>query len=205
MNIDDSDDFSENNEYEDEENDSEYNYDENDDGFAGLGASAIDRPMFSEDTLKYAKSMSASPYKADIINHIKQLPITQRYKDAWYSCIYTLFSEEQVLANNNPRKDSSFTTRDPLGKNIIFAQRNIELTRCESTKPDTYAVNVAALEKYVLSVYEAYVSRSIGDKRERIINSELSTRSITQSEVINRQRRPQQQTKKGFLGFGGRR
>lgn len=61
MNIDDSDDFSENNEYEDEENDSEYNYDENDDGFAGLGASAIDRPMFSEDTLKYAKSMSASP------------------------------------------------------------------------------------------------------------------------------------------------
>lgn len=188
-----------------QENEEDYDYENDEDSFAGLGASISERPAFSEDSLKYAKSMSNSPYRSDVLNYVKKLPITERYKQTLYHCIFTFFTEDRVFAYNDPRKIGHFSTDDPLSRKLIFAQRNIEFTRCEATKPDMEAVNVGAMEKYILSVFEDYISRTVGPKKERYINSELSTRSVAQSEIVKNNPIVVHQKKKGgFLGFGGK-
>lgn len=185
-----------------EENEDYEGYEEEDD-YAGLGASISERPAFSEDSLKYAKSMSNSPYKSDVLNYIKKLPITGLYKRELYHCIHSLFTEERVLAYNDPRKTGRFSTDDQLSRKLLFAQRNIELARCVATKTDLE--RVGSMEKYVLSVFEDYYSRTVGPKKERWINSELSTRSIAQSEIVkNTPTIVKEKKKGGFLGFGGK-
>jgi len=186
----------------------QYEYgDEND--FAGFGVSNAERPSFSDESLKYAKSLSRSPYRDDVINYVRLLPLTTRYKRELYSCIYSLFTEEQVIANNNPRRLGQFTRDDPLTKRQIFAQRDIELARCcSATKQDLLSCNIAGLEKYIIGVYTAYISRTYGDKRERLINNEIGTRSVTQSEVMRSSDVVSDSRKPGsrwsFLRFGGR-
>lgn len=158
--------------------------DEEDDTFAGLGAGGFDRPVFDENQFKYAKSMSASIFKSEVENHIKSQPLTARYKRALILCAYTLFSEEQVLANNNIRSKSKLLQNDPLARKLVFAQRDIELTQCSATKYDMLAIDTFALEKHVLDVYECFISRTWGEKRERLINAEIGFRNINQSEII---------------------
>lgn len=187
--------------YQNEEENDEYSYEEEDD-YSGLGTSISERPAFSEDSLKYAKSMSNSPYKSDVLKYVKNLPITGLYKRELYHCIHSFFTEERVLAYNDPRKIGNFSHDDPLSRKILFAQRNIELARCVATKTDLE--RVGSMEKYILSVFEDYYSRTIGPKKERLINSELSTRSIAQTEVVKNMVPIQQKKRKGFLGFGGK-
>ena len=188
-----------------EEENEDYEGYEEENEYSGLGASVSERPAFSDDSLKYAKSMSVSSYKIDVLNYIKKLPITGLYKRELYHCIHSLFTEERVLAYNDPRKIGRFSTDDQLSRKIIFAQRNMELARCVATKTDLE--RVGSMEKYVLSVFEDYYSRTIGPKKERWINSELSTRSISQSEIVKNNQVSMEPRKKkgGFLGFGGSR
>jgi len=194
--------------YEVEEIDEENNYEyEDQNDIHGFGASNLERPAFSDESLKYANTLKRSPYRDDVVNYIKGLPLTARYKGALFHCVYQLFSEEQVLANNNPRVIGKFTKEDKLGKREIFAQRDIELARCcNAAKDDLLVVDIAGMEKYILSVYTAYISRTYGDKRERLINSEISTRSVTQTEVLRNQQPSVSAPKSrwSFLKFGGK-
>ena len=194
--------------YEVEETDEENNYEyEDQNDIQGFGASNFERPAFSDESLKYANTLKRSPYRDDIVNYIKGLPLTARYKGALFHCVFQLFSEEQVLANNNPRMIGKFTKEDKLGKREIFAQRDIEIARCcNAAKDDLLVVDIAGMEKYILSVYTAYISRTYGDKRERLINSEISTRSVTQTEVLRNQQHSVSAPKSrwSFLKFGGK-
>lgn len=174
------------------------------DTFSGLGTGAFDKPVFEEAQYKYAKSMSGSIYSKDIVAYIRTLPLTIRYKRSLISCVYTLFSEDQVLANNNPRIVSKVIALDPLEKLLIFGQRDIELTRCDATKYDLNAVNTFALEKYIHSNFRAFLTRTIGDRRERIINAETGVRSISQTEQIIKNPVEQKEKKRSFLGLGRR-
>ncbi|MFA6887640.1 MAG: hypothetical protein WCQ65_11825 [Fermentimonas sp.] len=170
----------------------------------GFGASNIERPSFSDDSLKYAKMMGESPYLADIMGHIKTAAVTERYKREMVSCVYSLFAREQVLANNSVRKLGMFGQNDPLKYVLIFAQLKLELTRCAATQEDMLSMNVSALEKNVMSVFEAYVSRSVGEKRERLINAEMGTRSIQVQEVTRPYETETKTKKKSFWSFGGK-
>lgn len=189
-----------------EEDENQYEYDDDVD-FAGLGASNLERPSFSDESLKYANTLKRSPYREDVINYVKALPLTARYKSALYHCIYALFTEEQVLANNNPRAMGRFSKEDRLSKREIFAQRNIELARCcNASKSDLLVCDIAGMEKYILDVYTAFISRTYGDKRERLINNEIGTRSVTQQEILrpSQQSVREQRSRWGFLKFGGK-
>ena len=175
--------------------------------FGGLGASNLERPSFSDESLKYANTLKRSPYREDVINYVKALPLTARYKSALYHCIYILFTEEQVLANNNPRVTGRFSKEDRLSKREVFAQRNIELALCcNASKFDLLVCDIAGMNKYILDVYTAYISRTYGDKRERLINNEIGTRSVTQQEIL----RPshtgvrEHRSRWEFLKFGGK-
>lgn len=169
----------------------------------GFGASAFERPSFTEDNMKYAALMGSAPYLKDILGHIVQASVTERYKRELVSCLYSLFANEQVLGNSSIRKTGKFGVSDPLRFNLIFAQRNLEVCRCAATQEDMLAINVFALEKNIMSVYEAYVSRSVGDKRERLINNEVGTRNIQQTEVTRPYETPEPQGKKrSFWSFG---
>jgi len=170
----------------------------------GFGASNVERPSFSDDSLKYATMMGASPYLADIMGHIKTAAVTERYKRELVSCVYSLFAREQVLANNSIRKLGMFGQNDPLKYVLIFAQLKLELTRCAATQEDMLSMNVSALEKNVMSVFEAYVSRSVGEKRERLINAEMGTRSIQVQEVTRPYETETKAKKKSFWSFGGK-
>ncbi|MCK9575354.1 MAG: hypothetical protein M0R51_05305 [Clostridia bacterium] len=170
----------------------------------GFGASNVERPSFSDDSLKYATMMGASPYLADIMGHIKTAAVTERYKREMVSCVYSLFAREQVLANNSVRKLGMFGQNDPLKYVLIFAQLKLELTRCAATQEDMLSMNVSALEKNVMSVFEAYVSRSVGEKRERLINAEMGTRSIQVQEVTRPYETETKAKKKSFWSFGGK-
>jgi len=173
----------------------------------GFGVSNFDKPSFNEDNMKYAALMGSAPYLKDILGHVMTSSVTERYKRELVSCLYSLFASEQVLSNNSVRKTGKFGTSDPLRFNVIFAQRNLELTRCAATQEDMLAINVFALEKNIMSVYEAYISRSVGEKRERLINNEVGTRNVQQTEVTRPYEAPEQrQKKKGFwsFGFGGK-
>jgi len=190
-----------------EEHEEEDQYPEEDDLGAtsfGFGASNVERPRFSDDSLKYATMMGASPYLADIMGHIKTAAVTERYKREMVSCVYSLFAREQVLANNSIRKLGIFGQNDPLKYVLIFAQLKLELTRCAATQEDMLSMNVSALEKNVMSVFEAYVSRSVGEKRERLINAELGTRSIQVQEVTRPYETAELKKKKSFWSFGGK-
>lgn len=185
-----------------EERDDLDNFEDSDDTYSGLGAGALDKPVFEEAQFKYAKSMSDSMYLKEITSYIKKQPLTARYKKSLLHCVYALFSEEQVLANNNNRIHSKFIQNDPLGKKLIFAQRDVELSRCDATKYDMSAVNTYALEKYILDVFEAFISRTWGTKIERWINPEISVRNYNQSEVIQSKQAEQPAKKKGFFRRG---
>jgi len=192
--------------YEEDGEQGQYEY-EDEQEFAGLGASNLERPSFSDESLKYANTLKRSPYREDVINYVRALPLTARYKSALYHCIYTLFTEEQVLANNNPRATGRFSKEDRLAKREIFAQRNIELALCcNASKFDLLVCDVAGMNKYILDVYTAYISRTYGDKRERLINSEVSTRSVTQQEILRPAQASvrEQRSRWGFLKFGGK-
>lgn len=167
----------------------------------GFGASSFDKPTFNEDNLKYATLMGSAPYLKDILGHVIQASITERYKREIVSCLYALFANEQVLGNTSIRKTGKFGTSDPLRYNLLFAQRNLEITRGAATQEDMLAINVLALEKNIMSVYEAYISRSVGDKRERLINNEVSTKSVQQTEVTRPYEMPETKQKKSFWSF----
>ncbi|MCK9576730.1 MAG: hypothetical protein M0R51_12475 [Clostridia bacterium] len=190
------------NEEEHEEEEDQYPEDDLGATSFGFGASSIERPSFSEDSLKYATMMGASPYLADIMGHIKSVAVTERYKRELISCVYSLFAREQVLANNSVRKLGIFGQNDPLKYVLIFAQLKLELTRCAATQEDMLSMNVSALEKNIMSVFEAYVSRSVGEKRERLINAELGTRNIQVQEVARPYEVETKAKKKSFWSFG---
>jgi len=170
----------------------------------GFGASNVERPSFSDDSLKYATLMSKAPYLSDILGHVKHAPVTERYKSELVSCLYALFASEQVLANNSVRKLGVFGQNDPLKYVLIFAELKLKLTRCAATQEDMLAINIAALEKNIMSVFEAYVSRSVGDKRERLINTEMGVRNVQVTEVSRPYETETKAKKKSFWSFGGK-
>jgi hypothetical protein len=190
-----------------EEHEEEDQYPEDDDLGAtsfGFGASNVERPSFTDDNFKYSTLMSSSPYLRDILGHIKSSPITGRYKRELVSCMYALFAGEQVIANNSVRKLGTFGHSDPLKYVLIFAQLKLELTRCAATQEDMLAINVAALEKNIMSVFEAYVSRSVGEKRERLINTEMGVRNVQVTEVSRPYETETKAKKRNFWSFGGK-
>lgn len=170
-----------------------------DDGYSGFNLGVTERPNFNTDALKYAKSLSMSQYQHSALGHVANLPITSRYRSALYSCIFSLFAEERVLAYNDMIRSRFGANKDPLEIHLLCAQRDIEKCRCSATKPDLAAFDTAGFEKHILGVFQAYISRTLGAKKERYINSELSTRSVNQAELPLRDFNPAPK-KKGLLG-----
>lgn len=174
-------------------------------GLTGFGASSTDRSAFERDDLKYAFLMGGSPYLVDIQAAIMKLPINTEYEQALIRCVNALFARERVLANNTVRKVGHFGHTDPLHFVRIFAQQSLVMTRTHATQTDLRAVNAAELEKQILAVFEDYISRSIGPKRERLINNEMSSRQTAVTEMArytNEGMTPKKKT--GFFGFGGK-
>jgi hypothetical protein len=174
-------------------------------GLTGFGASGADRGAFERDDLNYSLLMGSSPYLTDIQAAIMKLPINTEYEQALIRCVNALFARERVLANNTIRKTGRFGQTDPLHFVRIFAQQALVMTRTHATQADLQAVNAAELEKQILAVFEDYISRSIGPKRERLINNEMSTRQTAVTEMARYTNEGMNnQKKKGFFGFGGR-
>lgn len=178
---------------------------EDDEGgdFAGFGEASAEKPHFDRDDLKYASTRTGSQYKEELLRFIDKLPITSRLKTEYYDCIYALFCPDQVLANNNPRAASRFFRSDPLKKQLIFAEQGIKLVAtCNATKGDKLKITIGALERYILMVYEAFITRTIGPDREGIRNAVITSESSSRSE-----RRKEQdltpQKKKGIFNIGG--
>lgn len=180
-------------------------YDYNDaDPYAGLATPMAERPSFSDDSFRYAKSLSNSPYMGSILEYINRTALTARYKNAIYACIYSLLSEERVFAYNDMRKTKFGNAVDPLEVKYLRAQISLEKCRCQATKYDLLIEDIPGLEKQILSVFQDYISRTVGNRKERYINGELPTRSTTSQEPhVTMQMEPARK-KKGWLGLGGR-
>lgn len=179
-------------------------YIDEDDDFAGFGEALAEKPSFDRADLKYAQSRTSSQYKIEVLSFIKTLPITDRLKKEYYSCVYSLFAPEQVLANNNPRAESRFIKSDPLKRILIFAEQHIKLVAaCSATKGDKLKINVGALEKYIHVVYEAYITRTLGSDREGIRNSVLTSESVSRAERSRESQWVTKPKKTGILNFGG--
>jgi len=174
---------------------------------SGFGASMVERPSFDRDDLKYAVHMGSSPYLIDIQSAIMKMPITTNYQRSLLGCVNSLFSVERLMANNTLRKTGRFGHTDPLYYVRVFAHQSLVMTRTHATQADLQAVNAVEFEKRVLAVFEDYISRSVGPKRERLINNEITSRSVQASEIArytDEGNVQQKQKKKSFFGFGGR-
>lgn len=173
---------------------------------SGFGASIVQRPSFDRDDLKYAVHMGTSPYLIDIQNAIMKMRVTTDYQVSLLSCVNALFAQERLMANNTLRKTGRFGHTDPLYYVRIFAQQSLVMTRTHATQADLQAINAVEFEKRVLAVFEDYVSRSVGPKRERLINNEISSRSVQASEITKYtdEGNAPQKKKRGLFGFGGK-
>lgn len=172
----------------------------------GFGASIVERPTFERDDLKYATYMGTSPYLIDIQAAIMKMQISTNYQTSLLACVNALFTPERLLANNTLRKTGRFGHTDPLYYVRIFAQQSLIMTRTDATQADLQSINAIAFERRVMAVFEDYLSRSVGPKRERLINNEISSRSVQASEIAKYtdEGNTQQKKKRSFFGFGGR-
>ncbi len=177
--------------------------DEGDD-YAGFSEASAEKPNFDRADLKYAQARTSSQFKIEFLSFISNLPVTYRLKRDLYSVIYTLFSPEQVLANNNPRAEPRFFRSDPLEKKLLSAELQIAIAIASTcTKSDSRKINTMLLQKEILDSFEAYVSRSIGSDREGIRNSIITTESMSRLERPRSQEVVNNKKKSGILNFGG--
>lgn len=181
-----------------------YSYNELD-PYAGLSSPMVDnRPAFTEDSYRYAKSMSGSQYMGAILEYVRQSALTARYKNALYACIYSLLTDERVLAYNDPQKSRFGGVVNPLEVKRIRAQIALEKCRCQATKHDMLIEDIPGIEKQILGVFEDYISRTQGARKERLINAELPTRSTNITEDRTLQPMVEPKKKRSWLSFGGR-
>lgn len=169
----------------------------------GFGAVGAGRPDFGKPELDFFQYLSGSQFLPGIMAFINELKITDRYKSSLTLAVSSLFSPETALANSYAQK-GVFGQRDPLKVKNIDAKLILKKTIIDASKDDTAVVNPASLTDAIYSVYVSYASRSVGNKRERLIVTTMgtSTTSVMETQL------PEEQTatpkKKSFWSFGGK-
>lgn len=197
-------------EYSEDESRYQPNDDDSDDiqNLSGFGAGEVSRPGFEEAQFQYAAHMGQSHYLKDLLQSIMKMRVTTEYQLALIRCANTIFNDDILMANNTLRKTGRFGHQDPLYYVRIQAQLCVVLTRIHATQADMQVAASSEIEKQMMMVFEAYNSRTIGPKRERLINGELTSRSVQATEYARYTDEGNRQKKNGGwlgkLGFGGR-
>lgn len=163
------------------------------------------RVPFNRDDLKNAESLRTSEYKPVVLAVIANTTFTMRYKQALARWAHAFLSKDMILSDSSIRKMGRFSQKNIYEVKQMTAQLELVKTRLARSKTDRLNVASDGLESDFLYVHECLLSRTIGPKRERLINLEhrVVSENIERSSGYESIEAPAgQQNKKGWLGFG---
>lgn len=163
------------------------------------------RVPFHRDDLKNAESLRTSSYVPLAVAVIKQTTLTMRYKQALSRWAHAFLSKDMILSDSSLRKMGRFSQKNVYEMKYVTAQLELVKTRLAMSKTDKLNVASDGLESDLMFVFECLLSRTIGPKRERLINLEqrMVQENIDRSanyETIDSTEEPKK--KKGLLGIG---
>jgi len=188
------------------------NIDDIDDNLpATRGIGALDdftsktRLPFQRDDLKNAESLRTSQYLQVALAVIDQTTFTMRYKQALARWAHAFLSKDMILSDSSLREVGRFSKKNMYTIKQLTAQLELVKTRLARSKTDRLNVASEGLEFDLLYVHECLLSRTIGPKRERLINLEQrvvneNIESSRNYDTVN----SEPSKKKGWLGFGGK-
>lgn len=175
------------------------------------GAGALDdflgktRIPFQRDDLKNAESLRTSEFKPVVLAVIANTTFTMRYKQALARWAHAFLSKDMLLSDSSLRKMGRFSQKNIYEVKQITAQLELAKTRLARSKTDRLNVACDGLEADFMYVHECLLSRTIGPKRERLINLEhrVVNENIERSGGYETVNAPEgQKEKRGLLGFG---
>lgn len=161
----------------------------------GYGASFDARPELGKPDLELLEYISRSQYLPGILDRIERLPVTVEYKMALTDEVASLLSPETVFANSTAIKGPFGIKQDVVRTKVIDAKLRLRLTRTSATKSDLRKVSASRIESAILGVFVNYLSRSVGDKRERLI-MEISSRvtNVNEQRTIVEEQAPRKKS-----------
>jgi len=170
----------------------------------GFGTSDMRQQSYENEMFKFLSEIIRSPWKDDIVAHIKTLPLTLQYKEVLLSTITELLSITKVLANNDKMILTKFTYVDPMPSKLLDAELRLLMTQTCAEADDLEILNAWIMESNVLAQHRDYISRTVGGRERERNNLFIKNQMINSQEDITRTPVPEPQKKSGLARLLGR-